>query len=127
MDCPKNQLFKTCFSWVRSYKLNNWIKINTDSIETDPPISPAKNFVKKFKQILDTRLPNKEQGREVSIYLISNLKYLNLKSGIAFLIFDKLSKVIVDIERKNETITELIPINGVKIIKLDSNITEPIM
>jgi len=110
-----------------SYKLNKRIKINADIIATKPPINPAKNCVKKFKHIFETILPNSEVGNAIKKYFKITFKYLKLKLGTAFLILDKLRSDIVDIERKKETITELIPINGVKLIKPANKTSEPIM
>ena len=110
-----------------SYKLNIRIKISAEIIATKPPINPAKNWVKKFMHILETKLPNNEEGRAINKYFEIILKYLKLKFGTAFLILDKLRREIVDIERKKETITEFIPINGVKPIKPANKTIEPIM
>jgi len=110
-----------------SYKLNNFIKINADIIATKPPIKPAKNWVKKLRHIFETKLPNREVGNAIKKYFKITLKYLKLKLGTAFLIFDRLRSDIVDIDRKKDTITEFIPINGVKPIKPANKTIEPIM
>ena len=109
-----------------SYKLNKRINIKAVIIATKPPIKPAKNCEKKFRHIFETKLPNKEQGRAINKYFEIILKYLKLKFGMAFLILDKFSNEIVDIERKKGTITEFIPINGVKPIKPANKTIEPI-
>ena len=110
-----------------SYKLNKRIKISAEIIATKPPISPAKNCVKKLRHIFEVKLPSVEDGNAIKKYFNITFKYLKLKFGTAFLILDKLRREIVDIERKKETITEFIPINGVKLIKPANKTIEPIM
>ena len=67
--------------------------------------------MKKLRQTLASKLPNNEDGIAIKTYFEINLKYLKRKFGMAFLIFDKLSSVIVDMDKKKEIITEFIPIS----------------
>jgi len=83
--------------------------------------------VKKFKQILETKLPKTEQGRAIDKYLRIVLTNLKWKFGKDFLILTKFNKDIVDIDKKNETITELIPMIGVRAIRHTNKTIEPIM
>lgn len=73
-------------------------------IEIPPPIKAEKNSVNIYKQIFEIKCPNKLEGIIKSEYLNEVVIKLIFKFGTAFLILFKLSKDIMVIEIKNETI-----------------------
>ena len=120
--------FKTkSITCCKSYKLNILQRISVDSIAIPPPITAEKKLLNACKQIFETNWPNKLEGKAIKKYFKHNFTMPNLKSGTAFLILLKFSKLMIVIEEKNDTIIEFIPIKGVKIIKQANKTNEPIM
>jgi len=114
----------------KSLKLNKlkiFAKIKTERIAIPPPINAEKKLVKIWRQIFEIKWPKRLEGAIISEYLKEWDTKLIFKLGTAFFIFLKFSSVIVDIDKKKETITLLIFIIGVKIIKEMKRIVEPIM
>ena len=108
-----------------SYKLNNLHRIKVPIMLIPPPINADIKLLKKCKTMLDTKLPIRLIGIMIKAYLQIRLNRFNLMFGTIFFIILIFNIVIVNIERKKDTIIELMPISGVKAIKLINNITEP--
>lgn len=117
-------MLNNCF---KLNKLNILVKTKNDNIAIAPPIKPEKNGVKKCNNIFATKLPSKLVGNEIIKTLKMKFVNLKLKFGNVFLIFIRFKIDIVDIESEKEIIIELIPTNGVNIIKLINKIIEPMM
>lgn len=77
--------------------------------------------------MLATKWVSKLTGATTSVYLKLLENKLNFRAGIFCLIFLRLSRVIVVMDKKKETITEFMPISGVKITRQASKTTEPKM
>lgn len=90
-----------------------------------PAIAQENILVKTYWQIFDTNIPNKTEGSIIRKYFNKSLNKFKFKSGTIFFIFRIFSIVIVVIDRKNDTLTEVIPISGVKIIKPANRTIEP--
>ena len=103
------------------------IKTKAEIMAIPPPIRPAKKFVKKCKHIFEIKFPKIADGIAINTYFTIIGTNLKLKFGTDFLIFKRLSKEIVVIDSKKDTITEFIPMIGVKAIKLTNRTTEPII
>lgn len=92
-----------------------------------PPITAEKKLLKINNDMFEMKWPNKLEGATINEYLkLVPIKFM-LRLGSTFLIFRIFKSVINVIEIKNETVMLLIPINGVKIIKLTNKAIEPIM
>ena len=94
-------------------------------IAHNPPIMPAKKFVKTCNAMFETKCPIKLEGMVINVYLDVNLIKLKLKFCTVFLIFLKFKNVINVMDKKKDIIIEFMPTIGVKIIKLKSSTTEP--
>lgn len=110
-----------------SNKLNILARIRDERIAIPPPATAEKKFGRKFKQMFAMKWPNKLDGRAIKVYLnVSEIKFSS-RFGNDFLMVFRFSKDIKLIEIKKDIVTALIPIVGVKMIKLNMRISEPMM
>ena len=120
-------LFSRLFNCLKSNTLKVLHSKSVETIAIPPPIKAEKKGVNIYKHILEIKLPSKLQGAIINVYLKDVINKLIFKFGTVFLIFFKFNKDIVVIDRKNETITLLMPIIGVNIIKLTNKTIDPKM
>lgn len=110
-----------------SNTLNKEVRTTKHTILIPPPMTHEKKLVNISLQIFEMNIPSSVDGIIISKYFASRLKIFKLRLGIVFLIFRILSKVIVVIDRKKETLIELIFISGVRIISPAKRTSEPKM
>ena len=92
-----------------------------------PPINAEKKLVKIFCIMLDIKLPSRLVGNMIKEYLIDNDSILILMPGTDFCILWIFRSDIIVIDKKNDTIIELMPMSGVRAIRDMNNIIDPII
>ena len=97
------------------------------AIHIQPEMQAVKNAFNIKPNIFEIKWHNKLTGIIIKQYLAMQDIRLNCNCLICFFIRIKFSKLMLPIDKKNETTTELIPISGVKIIILANRTMEPIM
>ena len=112
---------------LTSNKLNILARISDERIAIPPPATAEKKFGRKFKQMFAMKWPNRLDGREIRVYLKDSEIKFSSRFGNDFLMVFKFNNDIKLIEIKNDTVTALIPIVGVKISKLNISVSEPMM
>ena len=111
----------------QSNKLNTLLNIKTQIMAVTPPITAEKKLLNVCKHMLETKCPRMLDGAMINEYLNEVPIRFTDKFGTTFLIFLMFRSVINVIDKKNETIMLLIPISGVKIIRLANKTNEPTM
>lgn len=109
-------------------KIENILHNNTvDKTEKLPPTIEDVKLPNIAFTMFATKWPSRLHGSMIKEYLHIVLIRSNLKLGMALHILIKLSKDMVVIDKKKETITELMPIRGVRATKPIISTIEPIM
>ena len=92
-----------------------------------PPITEEKNGVNILIQIDDTKCPSKLVGATIKLYFKAVCNRLNFMPGTARLISRMFNSEIMDMDKKNDTMIELIASIGVNKTNDINKTMDPIM